>query len=157
MLKISTKTRYSLRALLEMYCSENQKIFQLGELAKHQDISRKYLENIFSLLKNRRIILSRTGKNGGFYLPTNNKHVSLLDILEALEGKASIVNCKEAHHECERIAFCPANGIWNEVNAAIKKTLASKSLKDLAFQKDIRRKCSRTIALAEKAPAKKHR
>ena len=121
------------------YC-QDKKLFQLKELSQHQDISRKYLENIFSVLKKHHMVLSKVGKNGGFYLPHNLKKISLLNILEALEGKIDIVNCQNKNNPCLRVSFCPAKGIWDELNKSIKKTLAAKNLLDLSHEKDIRKK-----------------
>ncbi len=150
MLKISTKTRYALRALLEMACRQDCNIFKLKELAKNQGISRKYLENIFTRLKKKRIIRSRIGKNGGFYFDDQSGSVSLLQIIEALEGPLDIVACRKRATECSRALFCPAKGIWQEINASLSGLLASKKLKDLAGNKDIRAKCFQSIAPAKK-------
>ncbi|HOW35089.1 MAG TPA: Rrf2 family transcriptional regulator [Candidatus Omnitrophota bacterium] len=157
MIKISTKTRYALRALLEMACRNDRKLFRLEELSDHQNISRKYLENIFAILKKHHIVHSRVGKNGGFYLPTNIKEISLLKVLEALEGKVAIVHCLDSRNECERVAFCPANGIWNELNTAIKNILAGKNLKDLSAKEKIRRKCSYVLSRAKRPSARRRR
>ncbi|MFH0838744.1 MAG: Rrf2 family transcriptional regulator [Candidatus Omnitrophota bacterium] len=143
MIKISTKTRYALRALLEMACRRNgQKLFSLGELSRHQNISRKYLEIIFSTLRKRDIVASRVGKNGGFYLPADLSHISLLKILETLEGKVDIVDCQNPQRKCKRFDYCAAKGIWQELNTSVKNILASKNLKELSEQKEIREKCT---------------
>ena len=145
MIKISTRTRYALRALLEMACRQDRKLFQLEELSRHQEISRKYLENIFAVLKKNHIVYSRVGKNGGFYLPENIKNISLLRILEALEGKVVIVSCVKNGKRCQRLSNCPANRIWNELNTAIRSILASKNLQELSKNKTIRMNCFKSI------------
>ena len=142
MLKISTKTRYALRAMLEMACRKGQKLFSLGELSAHQHISRKYLEQIFRQLKIKGLVKSRVGKLGGFYLPENLRAITILRILEALEGDIQIVDCRKKATQCDNILFCPAKGIWQEVNTSIKKILASKNLKELSVNKKIREGCS---------------
>ena len=133
-----------------MACRNDRKLFNLKELSRHQKISRKYLENIFGILKKDGLIFSRVGKNGGFYLPAEIKNISLLRILEALEGKVDIVACRRGRGPCEKIIFCPARLIWQELNAAIKKILASKNLKDLSIKREIRNKCSYMIMRARK-------
>jgi Rrf2 family protein len=150
MLKISTRTRYALRALLEMACRKDQKVFHLEELSRHQNISRKYLESIFAALRKHGLVRSRVGKNGGFYLPAGIHKISLLRIQEALEGRVTLVHCLDSHHLCEKISFCPANIIWNEVNEGLRRILASKNLKDLAAQEMIRKKCYLVVSRSTK-------
>ena len=137
MLKISTKTRYALRALLEMACRNDKQRFTLRELAAHQNISRKYLENIFAILRKHHIVKSDKGKNGGFYFAANLKDISVLRIMEALEGKLDLVNCRHSGRMCTRISFCPTRNIWQELNKILKDDLISRNLKDLSSQKDI--------------------
>ena len=157
MIKISTKTRYAFRALLEIACRNDRKYFSLGELSRHQNISRKYLENIFGVLRKKGIVSSRIGKNGGFYLSEDIESISILRILEALEGEIDIVNCKTNRRICDRIMFCPAKGIWQELNATIKKTLASKNLKDLSRKKEIQEKCFYVLSRGERKPKSSRR
>ena len=157
MLKISTKTRYALRSLLEMATRKDQKIFRLEELSKHQLISRKYLENIFAGLRRSGIVQSRVGKNGGFYLPAKSFNVSLLEIQEALEGRITLVHCLNARPRCQRLSFCPANMIWNEVNEDFRKALASRKLKDLVAQEKVRIKCDLLLVQPPQRSARKNR
>lgn len=128
-----------------MAYNKKQKLFQLEELSRHQNISRKYLEHIFAVLKKEGIVQSRVGKNGGFYLGAHTERVSLLRILETMEGKVAVVECRDHGHPCARLSFCPGNIIWNEVNDSIRKVLASKNLKNLATQEAIRTKCDLTL------------
>jgi Rrf2 family protein len=150
MIRISTKTRYALRALLEMACRNDRAIFSLGELARHQKISRQYLEIIFATLKKHGMVLSRAGKNGGFYLPSNLETISILRIAEALEGEIDIVNCLKSPKPCKRFTICAARMIWQELNTAIKTTLASKNLKDLSTQKEIQKTCDYLFTTTQK-------
>lgn len=146
MIRISTKTRYALRALLEMACTKDKKVFLLKDLSRHQNISRKYLEQIFHVLRRHKIVCSRVGKRGGFYLPPDLSTITILRILEALEGRLDIVNCQKTWRNCERIFFCPSRAIWQELNTTLKKLLASKNLGALSQEKDIQKKCSFVVA-----------
>jgi Rrf2 family protein len=157
MLKISTKTRYALRALLEMAYNKKQKLFRLEELSQHQNISRKYLENIFTLLRKEGIIRSRVGKNGGFYLAEKIEKISVLRILEAMEGEVMVVRCHDHGHVCARLSFCPGNIIWNEVNASIRKVLASKNLRNLSHEEAVRIKCDLSASRAFGKISPRHR
>ncbi len=142
MLRLSTKTRYALRTLLEMACQKEKDIFTLAELSLHQNISRKYLEQIFRLLKKNGIVTSHIGKQGGFSLPKDLKTITLLNIITALEGKIKLVDCQTNTNNCERTAFCPAKGIWQEINTTVEQLLASKNLLDLSKNEEIRQKCA---------------
>jgi Rrf2 family transcriptional regulator, cysteine metabolism repressor len=154
MIRISTKTRYALRALLEMACTKDKKLFQLRELSYHQKISRKYLEAIFHTLKRHKIVHSKVGKNGGFYLPADLKSISILRVLEALEGKIDVVNCQKHWRNCERILFCPSRNIWQELSASMRKLLAAQNLKEMSEKKEIREKCSYVLLKFQKKGTK---
>lgn len=132
MLKISTKTRYAIRALVEM-ASDSGRLHLLDQIALHQKISRKYLENIFALLKKGGIVQSKVGKNGGFYLCKSLESITLLKVYELMEGELEIVSCQNTKKRCSRISFCPVSPVWSKINLQIKEILASRSLRDLAL------------------------
>lgn len=139
MIKISRKTRYALRALIEMACGKKKQLFYLKDLAKHQNISRKYLEIIFSILRKHGIVNSRVGKKGGFYINPDLKNISALRILECLEGKIEIVECKHKGRACDRVIFCPTRAIWKDLNRTIRDYLSAINLKELSSKKDIQK------------------
>lgn len=151
MLKISTKTRYAIRALVEM-ANDSKQLHLLDQLALHQNISRKYLENIFALLKKGSIVQSKVGKNGGFYLREKLETITLLRIYELMEGNLEVVSCRSRMKNCPRLSFCPVSPVWSEVSSQIKEILASKSLRDLCEINRAEANCAKSNPATKQKP-----
>lgn len=91
-MKISTKSRYGLRALLDIAQNYSGKPVPLKAIAKRQEISELYLEQIFSILKKVQLIKSVKGSHGGYLLIDHPSEISMKSVLEALEGDISITD-----------------------------------------------------------------
>lgn len=136
MFKISTKTRYGLRALLEMSKHEQKKPVKLLDISKNQKISFKYLELIFNLLKNNNIVRSKRGANGGYILVKKPENLSLYEIITAINGPLNIADCIMNPEICLNALKCPANTLWNELQENISEFFKSKTLKDVISSKE---------------------
>ena len=135
MIKISTKTRYGLRALLELAGNRNSKPVNLQKISEKQNISFKYLENIFSLLKNNNVVRSIRGSKGGYVFAKSPDEINLYEIFIAINGPLSITDCVIDPSICERSEKCPANKIWDEFQQKIIDFFKSKTLIDIMKQK----------------------
>ncbi len=131
MIKISTKMRYGLRALLELAKNSSAKPVNLLNISKKQKISFKYLENIFNLLKNNNVVRSIRGPSGGYILAKKPDDLSLYDIFTAINGPLNIADCIIYPSICGNSSKCQANGIWNELQQKIKEYFESKTLEDI--------------------------
>jgi len=112
-MKISTKGRYALRAL--MYLAQNEKRkkpITISEISKDQGISVKYLELIVRMLVSLKMVKSIKGKNGGLVLAKKANKIRFLDILKATEGSLSLVACVDNPKTCGRHKICYARNIW---------------------------------------------
>lgn len=130
-LRISTKGRYGTRAMV--YLGENfgQEPVSLGELAEKEGVSLKYMEQIVPLLKNSGLIRSVRGPGGGYMLTKKPHKISLCDILLALEGRGSLVDCLSDETVCDRTEECVTYEIWQDIQAAVNKVLDSTTLADM--------------------------
>lgn len=130
-MKLSTKSRFAARALLDLAVHYNGKPVRIKNIAGRQSLSERYLENIFLVLKGAGILNSIKGKDGGFSLAVDPGKLSMLQIVQAVEGELSIVNCLESDSYCEAELNCITRGVWEKVNNSIKASLSSITLKDL--------------------------
>jgi len=130
-MKLSTKSRYAIRALLDLVDSYVDKPVSIRDIAERQNVSLRYLENIFHDLKREGILKSTKGKNGGFVPPPNIESISVLTIIEILEGKISVVDCTDAPKLCRKSSLCPSRTIWKKLNDRIRETLEGTTLGDL--------------------------
>jgi len=130
-MKLSTRTRYGIRAILELAESYGQGPLQLKNIAQHQDISVKYLEQIMAILKSGGFVRSIRGAKGGYILAKAPDQIKLSDIFDYLEGPVSTVECVENEDFCARAVDCIARQLWMQVNEAIRGVLQSITLQDL--------------------------
>ena len=104
----------------------------LKDLAERQGVSVKYLEQIIPTLKAAGFIRSIRGASGGYTLAKSAHHIKILDIIRALEGSLSPVDCVDMPKICPRVRECATHDIWKEVHKAINGILGSQTLADLA-------------------------
>jgi len=130
-MKLSTRTRYGIRAILELAESYGQGPLQLKIIAQHQDISVKYLEQIIAMLKSGGFVKSIRGAKGGYILAKAPNQIKLGDVFDCLEGRVTTVECIEDEDYCARVADCVARHLWVRVQEAIDSVLQSITLQDL--------------------------
>jgi len=106
---------------------------QLKEIAENQAISEKYLSKLVIPLKGFGLIIAFRGFQGGYQLAKSPSAVTVLEIVEALEGPLALVDCVSQPKQCQRNEFCPTRSVWCQVNQAIRGTLAGITLEDLAL------------------------
>ena len=132
-MKISTKGRYALRAIVELaeYSEKIKKHVPLKELAKRQNMSEKYLENIFTSLKNNGIVKSLRGARGGYYLSKEPDKITALDVINAIEGPISVVDCCTSKKFCSNSNKCKTIKLWEKINTKVMEELKKTVLTDL--------------------------
>jgi Rrf2 family transcriptional regulator, iron-sulfur cluster assembly transcription factor len=130
-MKLSTKSRYGTRLLLDMAQHYNQGPVQLGDIAKRQNISVKYLEQIIIPLKKANYVQSVRGPKGGHALTRPPKEITVGEIVALLEEGVSLVECTERAAVCDRSPTCPTRRIWHEAAKALFDKLNTITLADL--------------------------
>ena len=129
---ISTKGRYALRILIDMAEHQTDGYIPLQEIARRQEISEKYLENITKNLVKGGILVGLRGKGGGYRLKREPENCTVGDILRLSEGPLSPVACLEPDTEpCPRMSFCRTLPMWQGLDRVINEYLDSVTLADL--------------------------
>jgi Rrf2 family protein len=118
--------------MLELALRHGEGPVMMQTIADTQAVSRKYLDTIFASLKNAGLIHSRRGIGGGHVLAKAPELIRLGDVLRAIEGPISLVDCVGDAHVCSRSHRCVTRDVWSEVGEAIGKVLDSITLADLA-------------------------
>ncbi|MHC4488091.1 MAG: RrF2 family transcriptional regulator [Planctomycetota bacterium] len=138
-MKLSTRTRYGLRAVIELAENHGKGPLQIRVIAKQQDISAKYLEQLMAILKSAGLVRSIRGSKGGYVLAKAPNQIKLSDVFNCLEGPVTTVECVENESFCERVADCIARQVWIELQEAITNVLQSLTLQDLVDRAKDRR------------------
>lgn len=130
-MRLSSKTRYAVRALIDLDIHYRGKPVLIKEIARRQGISVRYLENILTVLRAGGILHSSKGTGGGFSLARKAEKISLLDIVNLLEGGVELVQCLDSTGDCALAQKCVSRGVWSDLNRAIRDNLSQTTLKDL--------------------------
>jgi Rrf2 family cysteine metabolism transcriptional repressor len=131
MFAISTKGRYATRAMLEVASHDENNPVRLRDISKAQKISEKYLGRIMVSMVSAGLVRSRRGKNGGFILAASPTEITILDILQAVEGPVVPAPCVDTVQACRGPKDCVTQNVWMRVKDAIMTVLAGITLDDL--------------------------
>ena len=145
-MKLSTRSRYGLRAMTELAGNYGKGPLMLEEISSRQGISRRYLEHIFSDLRSAGLVKGQRGPRGGYVLTRAPDEILVSEIVGAVEGVLLIVDCLQDRQVCRRTGKCVTRPLWQEVNEAIINVLKSRSLADLV---DRQKSCPAEVLMFE--------
>ena len=134
MMKLSTKGRYAIRAMLDLALQKRENPTMIKEISKRQNISDLYLEQLFNRLKAAGLVRSTRGPRGGFTLTRAPSLITMRDVLQAMEGSTAPVECVDNAQICERSDNCVTRRLWSAIKLAMDEVLNSTTLKDLVTQ-----------------------
>lgn len=128
-LKLSAKARYALRALIDIAsCDAGGSPRTGAAISKTQQVSEKFLSRIVTELRDAGVLRSVRGNVGGFRLAKPPDDITLLEVVEAVQGPVMILDCLSAGGRCSRQASCLARCVWEDVNATLRTTLKKMTL-----------------------------
>ena len=131
-MKMSTRSRYGLRLMVYLGVKFGNGSIRLNEVAEHEKISEKYLEQIVPYLKTAKLITSQRGSTGGYQLSCPPDKITLKEIIEPLEGSLILVDCtKKNEYGCSLQGTCATSGMWSELGGIISNFLHTTKLSDL--------------------------
>ncbi|MGB4439356.1 MAG: RrF2 family transcriptional regulator [Sedimentibacter sp.] len=128
-MKISTKGRYGLRAIIDLSLNSNGDYVSLISIAERQDISKNYLEQVFSALRKSGIVKSVKGSQGGYLLNGRTSAIKVGDVLRALEGDLSVV--KDDGINKNKIEICIKKNLWDKIDEKLNEVIDNLTLEDL--------------------------
>ena len=131
-MKISTKGRYSLRMLLDLAEHKNEGFIALKDIAERQGISKKYLEQIVTLLNSSDMLRTNRGYQGGYMLAKDPGQYTVGQILRLTEGGLCPVSCMEDEpNQCQRSCFCKTLPVWQGLERVMNTYLDSITLQTI--------------------------
>jgi len=131
-MKISTRARYGLRLMVDLAVKHGKGPILLKDVSRSQEISEKYLSQIIIPLKTAGLVKSFRGAHGGYTLQRDPGKINLLEVVSALEGDLSLVECVANPAACSRTDNCVTQEVWHQVSRAMVGTLEGITLADLA-------------------------
>jgi Rrf2 family protein len=133
-MKLSTKSRYGLRALIDLALYSQNGQVALHQIAARQNLSIKYLEQDFATLRKAGLVRSVKGAQGGYVLARPADQIRVGDIVQILEGDLSLVDLHESSGQQTAIRRFLVETIWQPLGEQIEKRLNALTLADLAAQ-----------------------
>ncbi|MFC1755392.1 RrF2 family transcriptional regulator [Thermoproteota archaeon] len=127
-MKLSTRTRYAIRALVDLAVNSNGFPIFIKDIAARQAVSVKYLEALFYQLKQSGLIRSIRGARGGYLLDKKPEEITLWDLVTYLETSSELIECISDKGICERKMMCPSIDIYKEISERWKQILSSYTL-----------------------------
>jgi Rrf2 family transcriptional regulator, cysteine metabolism repressor len=130
-MKLSTRGRYGLRALLDLALHQVEGSVPLKDIARRQELSLPYLEHLITPLISGGLVKSTRGARGGVLLLKPPAEVKLTEVVQLLEGSIAPVDCLNDPKVCSRSASCVTRDIWMQMKDAMIQVLDSTTLQDL--------------------------
>ena len=138
-MKLSTKGRYGLRALIDLALYSENETVSIQSIARRQNISDSYLEQLMRKLRSAGLIVSVRGAQGGFKLARPANEISVGDVLRALEGSLEAVTCGGEDNSCQGADLCVTKFVWERINSSIRDTVDSIKLSQLVEESRLMR------------------
>lgn len=132
-MKITARGEYGSRAMIELALHWGRGVVPLSAIANRQGIPRKFLEQLVADLRNAGLVLASRGANGGYELTREPARITLLEIVEALEGPLMIMDCEQAPGEpCGKWSGCGLRDTWADMERSARQVLERTMLSELA-------------------------
>jgi len=133
-MQITRASDYAVRVMIHLASLPPGLKVRQAELSQATDVSGHFLSKVLQQLVRSRFIRSQRGSGGGYVLAISANSVSLLDVVEAMEGPVRLNQCVEEGPSCERKLWCPAHQVWVQAQAAVVNVLRGASMASLAAQ-----------------------
>ena len=130
-MKVSTRGRYGLRALVDLAVNAGEDPVSLVQVATRQNISLNYLEQVFGTLRKAGIVISIKGAGGGYKLAKLATEITVKDVLEALEGEFAIID-RVPNSSQDGVQKVIEKLVWNEMDRKVNQFLEKKTISMLA-------------------------
>jgi Rrf2 family protein len=141
-MKLSTRTRYGVRSVLDLALNQESEPVSLKDIASRQQLPYKYLERMLTTLRTAGFVRSTRGPQGGYTLARPPDRITLREIFDTLEGTEGLVECTTDPQVCDRYDMCVTQEVWARMYAACMEVLESTTLEDLAQRARQKREAS---------------
>jgi len=144
-MKISTRARYGTRAMLDVALHYTEGRVHLKDIARRQQVSKKYLEHLISRLQTAGLLRSIRGTRAEISLARPPSEIRLSEIFQTLEGPIALLDCVDNPERCPRSSTCATRDIWMQMGQLLAAFLESKTLEDLCRQQREKERSTRAM------------
>ncbi|MBF0506692.1 MAG: Rrf2 family transcriptional regulator [Nitrospirae bacterium] len=129
-MEITRETDYAIRCVLYL-CEKREEITMIDEIAREMEVPRSFLAKILQKLARASLVKSFRGVKGGFQLARPPARISLLDVVEAIEGEVAMNLCALDQALCGRSKYCPVHPAWVDIRKDFRKVLGKYNFEKL--------------------------
>ena len=131
-MKITTKGRYGLRAMVELGRSYTEREYtSLRSISQNQNIPENYLERLLAKLRKAGLVETHRGTQGGYRLLRTPEEISVLEILTAVDESLCLVECTKNASACPQYDRCPSNVVWSKMANEMQRVAQETNLAEL--------------------------
>ena len=131
LMQIPRRVDYGLRAIIYLSTQDPEKCCSIAEIARQQNVPKKFLEKIIQDLMRRGLIRSKRGSCGGYTLARMPDQISFYDVIEALEGPIAVNVCMNEELSCDQLPRCAMVGVWSEIQQKVMEVFTRTTLADV--------------------------
>ena len=135
-MEITKAADYGLRAMYRLGQSPMSVSALIGDIANEMNIPAQFLHKVMPRLVKAGLVRSRRGARGGYRLAKQPGEISLLQIVQAIDGPIYINRCLFDHEDCTMDEYCPIRPVFQDAQDALRKVLDDSSLADLIVRKE---------------------
>jgi Rrf2 family iron-sulfur cluster assembly transcriptional regulator len=135
-MRLTTKGRYAVTAMLDLSIHSSQGPVNLAEISQRQAISLSYLEQLFSKLRQRKLVSSVRGPGGGYRLARSDKEIHVAEIIDAVSESLDTTRC-QGKGDCQQGETCLTHHLWQDLSDQIHNFLSNISLADLVSKREV--------------------
>lgn len=132
-MRLTAKSEYGLLAAIDLACHAGEGPVSAREISEHRGIPARFLEQLLVLLRRAGLVTAVRGARGGFTLARDASDITVLEVVEALDGPLTSAVCDaDLAGGCDKAAGCAASGVWGRATDALREVFATTTLSDLA-------------------------
>jgi Rrf2 family protein len=131
-MQLTRAADYAVRVMILMVSLPTGTRLPLGTLAAEVDVPESFLSKVLQTLTRAGLLVSRRGTDGGFELAAGTAQITMLDVIQAVDGPIQLNICLRNDGTCERAEKCPAHPVWERAQEAMLAVLSTTVISDLA-------------------------
>ncbi|MDR0780417.1 MAG: Fe-S cluster assembly transcriptional regulator IscR [Pseudomonadales bacterium] len=135
-MRLTTKGRYAVTAMLDLSIHSSQGPVNLNDISQRQDISLSYLEQLFAKLRQRKLVSSVRGPGGGYLLGRDESDIHVAEIIDAVSESLDTTKCR-GKGDCHQGETCLTHHLWQDLSDQIHAFLSGITLADLVAKREV--------------------
>lgn len=133
-MKLSTRGRYGIHAMYDLAVRYDEGPQSIKSIAARQDIPEAYLEQLIAVLRRSALVVSVRGAQGGYRLARSPREITVGDVLRALEGGLTLVDCLDEEESCGKSCACPSRIVWMKLRDGLNQIVDGITLADMVAE-----------------------